>query len=301
VGVVCVDDIPISRIRERIDWTPFFHAWEMRGVYPRILEDRRVGEQATILFNDAKAMLDRIEKEHWLEAEGVVGIFPANSVGDDIEVYNPSNRTELLATLHTLRQQSPQRNNGSQRALSDYIAPKSQGIDDHIGMFAVTCGKGIEKKVAEFESAQDDYSAILLKALADRLAEAFAETLHEEVRKNMWGYAPEESLSVQELIKERYIGIRPAPGYPACPDHTEKTTLFQLLDVEAKTTISLTSQMAMKPAATVSGWFFAHPESGYFSVSAIGMDQVRDYGRRKGISEEESKKLLGMSVIENNR
>jgi 5-methyltetrahydrofolate--homocysteine methyltransferase len=276
---------PLDALTTRIDWTPFFHAWELRGTWPRILSDGRYGAEARKLLADAETLLARIVDEDWLQARGVVGLFPARRVGDDIEVLS-DDRQHVRGTLHTLRQQ--QQHLEHCLALADFVQPSS----DWIGAFAVTAGLGVEGRVKALEAAHDDYHAILLKAVADRLAEAFAEWLHEHVRKVLWGYAPDESLSLQELIKERYDGIRPAPGYPAQPDHTEKRTLWSLLGVAERTGIELTDSCAMWPAASVSGLYLAHPDSRYFGVGAIGRDQVADYAERKGWSLAEAERWL---------
>ncbi|RMF87234.1 MAG: methionine synthase, partial [Nitrospinota bacterium] len=276
-----------------IDWTPFFLAWELAGKYPQIFQHPRHGEAAQKLFADANRLLDQVIEHRWLQARGVIGLFPANSVGfDDIEVYTDDSRTTVQAVLHTLRQQGVKRKGVPNRALADFIAPQESGRPDYIGAFAVTTGIGMEALLERFEREHDDYSSILIKALADRLAEAFAELLHLLVRREYWGYAPEEALSNEDLIKERYRGIRPAPGYPACPDHTEKQTLFALLQVERHTGIRLTENYAMQPAASVCGLYFAHPEARYFAVGKIGRDQVEDYHRRKGMPIEVVEKWL---------
>jgi len=280
-----------------IDWTPFFRTWELHGKYPAILTDEVVGEQAKDLFNDANSMLDKILNEDWLTHKGVIGIYPANSVGDDIEIYNPKDENEILYIQKALRQQGKKAPGVPNIALSDFIAPKSTNLKDYIGAFVVTSGLGIDDRIKKFEENHDDYQSIMLKALADRFAEAFAEYLHEQVRKEYWGYASEETLENDELIKESYKGIRPAPGYPACPDHTEKIGLFELLDATELTGVSLTDSLAMLPAASVSGWYFAHPQSKYFGLGKIAMDQVEDIAKRKGYTVEEMEKWLG-SVIE---
>ncbi|MFQ5677466.1 MAG: vitamin B12 dependent-methionine synthase activation domain-containing protein, partial [bacterium] len=281
-----------EEIRNYIDWTPFFSTWELQGKFPQILTDEKVGEEARKLLDDAEKLLDRIIAEKTLTANGVLGIFPANAAGDDIELYSDENRNQRLAILHTLRQQSQKTGGNPNRALADYIAPKETGINDYIGLFAVTTGIGVEALVEKFEKEHDDYNSIMIKALADRLAEAFAEHLHEKVRKEYWGYAPEERFGNDELIKEKYRGIRPAPGYPACPDHSEKQTLWSLLDVEKNAEIKLTENFAMYPAASVCGLYFAHPEAKYFSVGPIGKDQVEDYSRRKNLDLREIEKWL---------
>ncbi len=293
LGITLLKDFSLSTLQNYIDWTPFFQTWELKGKYPSIFEDKNVGTEAKKLFNDAKKLLDKIVSENLLTANGVVGLFPANSVGyDDIEIYSDETRQGVKRVLHTLRQQSQKSQNEPNIALADFIAPKESGVEDYIGMFAVTTGIGIEKLVDRYEKDHDDYNSIMVKALADRLAEAFAEHLHELVRKKYWGYADDEKLSYEELIKENYAGIRPAPGYPAQPDHTEKPIIFSLLDVEKNAGIKLTESMAMHPAASVSGLYFAHPEAKYFNVGKIGKDQMIDYHRRKGMSVEEIERWL---------
>lgn len=283
LGITEFKDFPLADLVEYIDWTPFFQTWELAGRFPKILEDEVVGAEATKLYADAKAMLNKIVDEQWLSASGVVGIWPANAIGgDDIELYTDENRSEKLSVAHTLRQQSKKGSGIPNIALSDFVAPKDSGLHDYLGGFAVTAGLGIEKKLAEFEADHDDYNSIMLKALADRLAEAFAEKLHEIVRTDTWGY-DSTSFSNDELIKEKYRGIRPAPGYPACPDHTEKPELFKLLNATSITGMSLTDSLAMMPAASVSGWYFAHPESKYFGLGKVEKDQVEDYAERKGM------------------
>jgi 5-methyltetrahydrofolate--homocysteine methyltransferase len=282
-GVQVFADIPLATLKDYIDWMPFFNAWEFHGKFPAILDDDVVGEAATSLYHDAQAMLEKIIAEKWLTARAVIGLFPANRDGsDDIAVYSDESRTDRLATLHHLRQQRQKSGDQANRCLADFVAP--QGVDDYIGAFAVTAGIGIDAKVREFEAAHDDYNAILLKALADRLAEACAEYMHERVRKEHWGYAAEETLDGNALIAERYKGIRPAPGYPACPDHTEKATLWKLLDVENKTGITLTESFAMVPTAAVSGFYYSHPEASYFATGKVGRDQIEDYAARKSES-----------------
>lgn len=293
IGVTVLNDYSLVVLRNYIDWTPFFQTWELKGKYPTIFQDQTVGAEAKKLFDDANNLLDKIINEKLLIANGVIGIFPANSVGvDDIEVYTDESRTGVKRVLHTLRQQIQKSAKEPNIALADFIAPKESGVKDYIGMFAVTAGIGIEKLIEKYEKENDDYSSILVKALADRLAEAFAEHLHELVRKKYWGYAADENLTNNDLIKEKYIGIRPAPGYPAQPDHTEKKIIFSLMDVERNTQIKLTESLAMYPAASVSGLYFAHPEAKYFSVGKINKDQVLDYHRRKGMSVEDVEKWL---------
>jgi 5-methyltetrahydrofolate--homocysteine methyltransferase len=283
----------LAELARYIDWTPFFQAWELKGAYPRILKDDKYGEAARHLFDDAQAMLKQLIAEKWLKANAVVGFWPANSVGDDVELYTDERRSKVLATLHTLRQQMARDGDKANLALADFVAPKESGVPDYIGGFAVTAGIGEEDVARRFDRANDDYSKILVKALADRLAEAFAEALHEKVRRELWAYAPNEKLSNEELIAEAYAGIRPAPGYPAQPDHTEKRTIFKLLDAEKATGLRLTESYAMWPAAAVSGLYFAHPESRYFGVGKIGRDQVQDYAARKGWPVEEAERWLG--------
>jgi 5-methyltetrahydrofolate--homocysteine methyltransferase len=283
LGLKTFDDYDLNRLIERIDWTPFFSAWELAGRYPRILNDEVIGKEATKLFADGQAMLKQIVDEKWLEAAGVIGFFPANSDGDDIQIYVDQGRTQVCKTLHNLRQQDSKKNTRPNYCLSDYIAPKGSGLDDYIGAFAVTTGHKIEAKIAEFEAEHDDYQSIMLKVLADRLAEAFAEHMHERVRKEFWGYEPQETLGNDELIREKYRGIRPAPGYPACPDHTEKATLWELLEPDTNAGICITESFAMLPTSAVSGWYFAHPQARYFSVTRIQQDQVKDYAERKGM------------------
>lgn len=281
IGVRSLPSYSLATLANYIDWTPFFQTWELAGQYPAILEDEIVGESAKMLFHDAKTMLKTLLEEKWLRANAIIGFFPANSVGDDIEVYSDESRTEVLTTFCMLRQQTRKPTGKYNMCLADYIAPKSSGIPDYLGAFAVTAGLDIEKKVAEFESNNDDYFAIMLKALADRLAESFAEYMHRRVRKEFWGYATREDYSNEELIAEKYQGIRPAPGYPACPDHTEKAALFSLLNTTEQIGISLTENYAMLPAASVSGFYFSHPESRYFGIGKIGEDQLIDYAKRK--------------------
>jgi 5-methyltetrahydrofolate--homocysteine methyltransferase len=287
LGVRTIDDIPIGELVERIDWTPFFTTWELKGAYPAILSDARVGAAARSLFADAQAMLRRIEVEALLSVRGVVGLWPAASTPrDDILVYSDETRKEVVAVLHTLRQQMAKPPGRPNLALADFVAPVASGIGDYAGAFAVTAGIGVDAAVARFEAAHDDYDAILIKALADRLAEASAERLHERVRRELWGYAADERLSNEDLIAERYQGIRPAPGYPACPDHTEKRTLFALLEAEERTGIHLTESFAMLPTAAVSGYYFWRPDASYFGLGRIGIDQLSEYAERKGLDVE---------------
>ncbi|HRJ13411.1 MAG TPA: methionine synthase [Saprospiraceae bacterium] len=291
-GVQHVEAWPLEELTEYIDWTPFFATWELAGKFPAILDDEIVGTEARRLYHDAQSMLRRIIDEKWLRASAVFGLFPANSTDDDILVYENEDRQQIKAVLHHLRQQAQKAPGLPNYCLSDFIAPQTANKQDYIGAFAVTAGIGIETWVARFEKDHDDYSAILLKALADRLAEALAERLHERVRREFWGYVANESLDNQSLIEEKYQGIRPAPGYPACPEHSEKQTLWNLLDVEQRTGIRLTESFAMYPAASVSGWYFSHPESKYFGISEIAPDQAADYAARKGWTEEEAARGL---------
>jgi len=292
-GVTALSNYPLSTLRKYIDWTPFFMTWELKGKYPSIFEDKNVGTEAKKLFDDANKLLDKVINEKLLTANGVVGLFPANSVGvDDIEIYTDETRTGVKRVLHTIRQQMQKSASEPNIALADFIASKESGVEDYVGMFAVTAGIGIEKLIEKFEKEHDDYNSIMVKALADRLAEAFAEHLHELVRKEYWGYAYDEKFSNEDLVKERYIGIRPAPGYPAQPDHTEKPIIFSLLDAEKNTGIKLTESMAMYPAASVSGLYFSHPEAKYFTVGKIGKDQILNYHRRKGMSVDEIERWL---------
>jgi 5-methyltetrahydrofolate--homocysteine methyltransferase len=295
-GVRVFNDYDLAELREYIDWQPFFNAWEMKGKFPDILNNPASGEAARKLYDDAQDMLDRLIKEKWLTANGVIGFFPANAVGDDIEVYTDSSRTEVLQTLRNLRQQGEHRDGIPNRSLGDFVAPKETGLEDYVGAFAVTAGLGSQDKIAEFKAAIDDYSAILLESVADRLAEAFAERMHERVRKEFWGYVADEDLDNEALIGERYVGIRPAPGYPACPEHTEKETLWELLDVHPNTGIELTESMAMWPGAAVSGWYFSHPQSQYFVVGRLAQDQVADYAARKGWTLKEAERWLGPNL-----
>ncbi|MET8150805.1 methionine synthase [Actinoplanes sp. NPDC049668] len=290
-------DYPLAELRDYIDWQPFFNAWEMKGRFPDILNNPASGEAARRLYDDAQAMLDRLIAEKWITAAGVIGLFPANTVDDDdIELYASEDRTEVLGTLRQLRQQSEHRPGVPHRSLADFVAPKQTGLQDYVGAFAVTAGLGIGDKIQEFKAALDDYSAILLESLADRLAEAFAERMHERVRTEFWAYQPDERLDNEALIKEKYVGIRPAPGYPACPEHTEKQTIWELLDVRANTGIELTESMAMWPGAAVSGLYFSHPQSQYFVVGQIGRDQVEEYAARKGWTVAEAEKWLAPNL-----
>ncbi|HQA26471.1 MAG TPA: methionine synthase [Candidatus Competibacteraceae bacterium] len=297
LGRYLFDDYPLAELVERIDWTPFFQTWELRGRYPAILSDAAQGEQARQLFADAQAMLERIVAERWLTARAIIGFYPANRSGDDdIALYTDDSRERTLLTIHHLRQQGPKPAGKPHYCLADWIAPRESGVADYLGAFAVTAGIGIDERVAAFERAHDDYSAILLKALADRLAEALAERMHERVRQEFWGYAADERLSNEELIAESYRGIRPAPGYPACPDHTEKGLLWWLLDVDRNIGLHLTESFAMTPTAAVSGWYFSHPEARYFGVGRLDRDQVADYAQRKGWTTAEAEKWLAPNL-----
>ncbi|MCL1041695.1 methionine synthase [Shewanella marisflavi] len=292
LGRQVFDDYPLEDLIERIDWTPFFRSWELHGHFPKILDDEVVGEEARKLYQDAKAMLKTIIEEKWLTAKAVIGLFPANTVNhDDIEIYTDETRSQVEMTTHHLRMQIERVGNDN-FCLADFVAPKDSGVADYMGGFAVTAGHGIDEHVARFEANHDDYNAIMLKCLADRLAEAFAERMHERVRKEFWGYAADEQLDNEALIREKYKGIRPAPGYPACPDHTEKGLLWELLKPDETIDLKITESYAMFPTAAVSGWYFAHPQSRYFGVTNIGRDQVEDYAKRKGMSVEETERWL---------
>ena len=294
-GVRVLNNFSLATLLDYIDWTPFFHTWELKGVYPRILDDERQGQQARQLFTEANALLDKIIGEHLLTARGVYGLFPANAAGDDVELFADDSRSIAATTLHFLRQQVPVESHQPCRSLADFIAPKESHLPDHIGAFAVTTGHGLKKLCDGFRAHHDDYNAIMAEALADRLAEAFAECLHKRVRDE-WGYGRAENLAIDDLIHEKYRGIRPAPGYPACPDHTEKGTIWRLLDVEANTGIQITESYAMWPGSSVSGLYFAHPESKYFSLAKIERDQVADYAERKGMSIAEVERWLGPNL-----
>jgi len=296
LGTKSFDDYKLAELRDCIDWSPFFRTWELVGTYPAILDDKVVGESARSLFADAQAMLEKIITEGWLQAKAVIGLFPANSVFDDIEIYSDDGRTIVSTVLHHLRQQNEKPPGRPNQCLADFVAPRDSGIKDYIGAFAVTTGLRIDAKLKEFAEAHDDYDAIMLKALADRLAEALAESMHKRVRTEFWGYAADEQLGNEQLIKEQYQGIRPAAGYPACPDHTEKTALFELLQATTHTGIALTESMAMLPAASVSGFYFAHPDSHYFAVGKINRDQVEDYAGRKGMDIKEVERWLAPNL-----
>ncbi len=284
LGLTTLNNFDLNQIRKFIDWSPFFIAWELKGKFPQILKDAKIGAQATQVYNDANAMLDEMIAKKYIKANGVIGLFPANSVGDDIEVYTDDTRTKVLTVLHSLRQQTQARPGQPFLCQSDFIAPKETGVKDYVGAFAVTTGIGLDELVARYEADHDDYKSIMAKAVADRMAEAFAELLHTLVRKQYWGYAPDENLSNDELIHIKYRGIRPAPGYPACPDHTEKATLFTLLDATKQTGIELTESFAMYPTAAVNGIYFAHPDAQYFNLGKIDRDQVSDYAKRKNMT-----------------
>ncbi|MFZ5622227.1 MAG: methionine synthase [Pseudomonadota bacterium] len=297
LGLKVFEDYSLNDIAKYIDWTPFFKTWELAGSYPKILKDPTVGEHARQLFDDAQTMLKQIIDEDWLQARGVIGLFPANQVNDDdIELYTDASRGTVLTTLHHLRQQNRKPPGRPNQCLADFVAPRSSGLNDYLGAFAVTAGLGIEEHLRRFEAEHDDYRAIMLKSLADRLAEAFAELMHERVRKEFWGYAADERLDNDDLIAEAYRGIRPAPGYPACPDHTEKALLWGLIDPLNNAGIQLTESFAMWPAAAVSGWYFSHPEARYFGVGKINRDQVEDYARRKGMSVESAERWLAPAL-----
>jgi 5-methyltetrahydrofolate--homocysteine methyltransferase len=296
-GVRSFDDYPLGELLPYIDWMPFFNAWEFAGKFPDILRDPVVGEAASALYSDAKRMLKQLVEEKWLRARAVVGFFPVNSWGDDdINVYTDDTRRAVRLQLHHLRQQKSKPQNQAQSCLADFIAPAGSGRADYLGAFAVTAGIGIDEHVARFEAAHDDYSSIMLKALADRLAEALAERMHERVRRELWAYAPDERLDGAGLIQEQYRGIRPAPGYPACPEHTEKASLWQLLDPARNAGIRLTESFAMFPTAAVSGFYFSHPQAHYFGVGQIDREQVASYAQRKGWSVAEAERWLAPNL-----
>jgi len=296
LGLKRIEDVPLEELVRYVDWMPFFNAWEFAGTFPEVLTDPVVGEAASNLYADARRMLKRMIAERWVRASAVIGLFPANSVDEDIEIYADESRSAPLHVAHHLRQQKPKPTGQPHFSLADFVAPKDAGVSDWIGAFAVTAGLGLEDKVREFEARHDDYGSIMLKALSDRLAEALAERTHERVRREFWGYAPEERFTNDQLIREDYRGIRPAPGYPACPDHTEKATLWSMLDAERNTGIALTESYAMLPTASVSGWYFSHPEARYFQVGRIDADQVVDYARRKKISVAEAERWLAPTL-----
>jgi 5-methyltetrahydrofolate--homocysteine methyltransferase len=290
-----VHPITLETLIPYIDWSPFFHTWELRGRYPAIFDDPVVGKQARELFDDAQELLERIRAEKLLTARGVYAFWPAKAIGDDVEVYTDETRTERLATFHFLRQQMKKPSGQFNHSLADFISPESSQLCDYLGGFAVTAGIGADELAKIFAADHDDYNAILTKALADRLAEAFAEFLHREVRL-AWGFGRDEKLSQDELLREKYRGVRPAAGYPASPDHTEKSTLFRLLDAEKTTGIALTESFAMHPGASVSGLYFSHPDSKYFGVGKIGDDQVRDYAARKNVNADYVEKWLAPNL-----
>jgi 5-methyltetrahydrofolate--homocysteine methyltransferase len=294
-GVQALDNFSLAELREYIDWSPLFHTWGLKGVYPRIFDHESYGAQARQIFQEAKALLDEIVERELLTARGVYGLFPASAVGDDVEIYSDSSRAKVADRFHFLRQQANREGNEPCRSLADFIAPKDLGFPDHVGAFAVTSGIGLKELCDSFRAKHDDYSAIMAEAIADRLAEAFAECLHKRVRQE-WGYGCAEHLSNEDLIQEKYRGIRPAPGYPACPDHTEKGTIWRLLDVESHAGMRLTESFAMWPGSSVSGLYFAHPESRYFAVGKIEKDQVRDYHQRKGMTVAEVERWLAPNL-----
>lgn len=298
LGVHTLHSLELEKLLPFFDWTPFFRSWDLHGKYPALLNDAVVGSQAQALFEDAQRMLEKIVTEKWITAKARFGIFPVNSVGDDIEIYTDEKRAQLLGKWITLRQQLKKTKGQANLALADFIAPKALEQIDYMGAFCVSTGFGTEEKAKAFEAEQDDYSSIMVKALSDRFAEAFAEYLHHQIRTNYWGYAAQEGLTNEELIAEKYQGIRPAPGYPACPDHLEKKTLWNLLEVEKTIGVSLTESLAMWPASSVSGYYFAHPESRYFGLGKIKEDQLLDYSKRRGIALAEAKKWLNPNLAD---
>jgi 5-methyltetrahydrofolate--homocysteine methyltransferase len=298
LGVQVIEEQDLSLLVPYIDWTPFFQTWELHGKFPRILSDEVVGKEATQLYEDARAMLKQVVEEKWLTAKAAFGIFPANSVDDDIEIYSDEQRTSVLGIQHSLRQQTKKAQGQPNLSLADFIAPKESGFIDYLGAFVVTAGHGIDVHVKRFEEDHDDYNSIMIKALADRFAEAFAEFLHAKVRRETWGYANDETLDNDALIAEKYAGIRPAPGYPACPDHTEKPNLFKLLNAEELSGVSLTETLAMWPAASVSGWYFAHPNSKYFGLGKVTLDQVDNISSRKKMDLNQMKRWLSSNLID---
>jgi 5-methyltetrahydrofolate--homocysteine methyltransferase len=295
-GVRVLDNFPLATLREYIDWTPFFHTWGLKGIYPRILDHEEQGAQARQIFAEANALLDVIIAQNLITARGVYGLFPASAVGDDVEVYTDTMHGEVVERFHFLRQQANREGSEPCRSLGDFIAPQATGLDDHIGAFAVTSGIGLKALCDRFRAENDDYNAIMAEAIADRLAEAFAECLHKRVRDE-WGFGLAENLTPEELIHEKYRGIRPAPGYPACPDHTEKGTIWRLLDVQTNTGMLITESYAMWPGSSVSGLYFAHPASRYFSLGKIDRDQVADYAERKGMTVAEVERWLAPTSI----
>jgi 5-methyltetrahydrofolate--homocysteine methyltransferase len=304
LGIEVWEDFDLKKLKEFIDWSPFFRSWGLHGKYPDILTDKVVGEQATELFKDAQVMLKKVFDEKWLTAKAIFGLFPANQVNDDdieLQTGSPegSSAADIETTIfRTLRQQLKKRDGVPNIALADFIAPKDSGLQDYIGCFCVSTGFGTQELAADFERKHDDYNSIMIKAIADRLAEAFAEYLHRQVRTKFWGYAAAESLSNDELIEEKYLGIRPAPGYPACPDHLEKLTIWELLGVKEKIGVELTESLAMWPAASVSGYYFAHPQAKYFGLGKIQQDQVEDFAKRKNIELEKAQKWLAPNIVE---
>jgi len=295
-GTKAFIDFPVAELRKYIDWTPFFQTWMLSGRFPAILSDGVVGMEATKLYDDAQKLLDFVIADKTLKANGIVAFYPAIRSGDDVKLFKSEEESIPFAKLHFLRQQNKKAPGLPNFSLADFIAPEETGLTDYIGLFAVTAGIGIEKLIERYKAQHDDYSEIMVKAIADRLAEAFAECLHEKVRKEFWGYAKDESLSNEQLIAEKYTGIRPAPGYPACPDHTEKRTLFEILEAERVAGIRLTESCAMYPASSVSGYYFSHPDSKYFGLGKIGKDQVEDYAERKGMKVEEVEKWLAPNL-----
>ncbi|HEX2958493.1 MAG TPA: methionine synthase [Chitinispirillaceae bacterium] len=296
-GVTVIKDCPVDILSRYIDWTFFFKAWELQGTYPHILKDKEVGEQASKLLDDAHKMLTMLIDKKYLTADGVLGLYSANSIGDDIEIYENESRAKVLGKVHCIRQQVVKADDSPYLSLADFIAPKESGKTDYFGMFAVSTGKGLEQLVAMYEKDEDSYSALMAKILADRLSEAFAEYLHEQVRKNYWGYQPDENLEISDMLHIKYRGIRPAPGYPACPDHSEKQQIFDLLSVPSTIGVQLTDSYMMNPAASVCGYYFAHPQSRYFAIGAIGADQIQDYSNRKNMDINEVKRCLAVSVL----
>ena len=296
LGVRAFEQYPLAELVPWIDWTPFFQTWELAGHYPAILTDPTVGKAARDLFEEARTLLDRIVSENLLRAHAVVGFFPANAIGDDIDLYSDPTRTGTIGRIHTLRQQHLKSGGKPNLALADFVAPAASGVLDYVGAFAVTTGIGLDQLVADFERDHDDYRSIMAKALADRLAEAFAERMHARVRREFWGYARDEKLANEDVIKEKYQGLRPAPGYPACPDHTEKGFLFSLLDASRLAGIDLTENYAMTPTAAVSGYYFWRPEAQYFGVGKVDRDQVADYAARKGWSMPEAERWLAPNL-----
>jgi 5-methyltetrahydrofolate--homocysteine methyltransferase len=296
LGVTVLDELDLKVVRKYIDWTPFFMTWQLSGKYPKILEHELIGETATDLFKDANEMIDQIIADKSIQAKAVFGLFAAARTEDDVVIYKDDSRSEVLEVIHQLRQQGKKPAGQYNRCLSDYIAPQDSGIDDYIGAFAVSSGFGADELVARYDAQHDSYNSILLKAVADRFAEGLAEYLHQQVRMNYWGYVPDETLGNDDLIRENYQGIRPAPGYPACPEHTEKGTLWELLDVENNIGMELTTSDAMWPGAAVSGWYFAHPQAKYFAVAKITEEQVRDYAERKNMSLDDAERWLASNL-----